>query len=722
MFFTMQKFPVVFLFLLLPFLSHAVEGMWLPSNIHRNIEEMQKMGFRLSASDLYSNEDTSIKDAVVRFGGGCTGSFISDQGLVITNHHCGFGQLQSHATVDNDYITHGFWATEQGEELACQGLTVTQLVRMENVTSLILDSIKPGLPEKDFLEAVEKASDKIALEAAQNGKYETTVNPFSYGNEYYLFVYKVFKDVRLVGAPPFSIGKFGQEDDNWMWPRHTGDFMLFRVYANAENQPSEYSVDNQPYQPEKFLPVNPETPKENDFTLVYGFPGTTQRYLVSDHVEYIIGKENPMGIDLRTRILDIYDGYMNASDTVRIQYISKYAGIANSWKRWIGQNIGLQKMDVITLKQQQEEDFAQWRAADPDRKQRYAGLMESFRKTLPDYLSYEFAYRLYVETALKVEVLRFAREFRTLKALVNQSEPDDEAIEKELEKLKSATVSFFRNYHAPIDRQVMAMVLNEYYSLSDEGMIPPVLEKSYQAHNGDMSAYADRLFSRSMLVSEEKIMEYLESFTPKRIRKLERDPVFELAEGIAGFVSTEVRAPRSESGLKVDSLYRVYTHALQLMDTENRYSPDANRTMRITYGRVEGSLPRDGMEYIPLTFTDGILEKAALPNASFYDIPERLKALLQNRSFGSYDENGQLAVNFLASNHTTGGNSGSPVLNGDGHFMGINFDRSWESTMSDILFDPDQCRNISVSAAYILWVIEHYADQGYLLDEMSIVR
>lgn len=718
----MYKFSTFFLFLFLPLFSNAVEGMWLPSNIHQNIEEMQKMGFRLTASDLYSHDSISIKDAVVRFGGGCTGSFISDQGLVVTNHHCGFGQLQRHATVENDYITHGFWASGQEEELACQGLTVTQLVRMENVTRQILDSIKPDLSEKDFLQAVKRASDKLAAEASQNGTHVATVYPFSYGNEYHLFVYRVFKDVRLVGAPPFSIGKFGQEDDNWIWPRHTGDFMLFRVYADADNQPAEYNVDNQPYQPEKFLPVNPASPKENDFTLVYGFPGTTQRYLVSDHVDYIIAKENPMGIDIRTRILDIYDEHMIANDTVRIQYASKYAGIANAWKKWIGQNIGLQKMGVITLKQKQEDDFAQWMAADSDRKSRYAGLMESFYKTLPDYLSYEFAYRLYVETALKTEVLRFTRQFSTLKLLANQSDPDENAIEEELIKLKNATASFSRNYHAPIDRQVLAMVMNEYYNLSDEGMIPPVLEKAYKANKGDMTKYADRLFSRSMFVSEEKTMNYLENFRPKRIRKLEKDPVFQLAEGITQFVLTEVRIPRSASQVMVDSLYRVYTHALQLMDTENRYSPDANRTMRITYGRVEGSLPRDGMEYLPHTFTDGILEKASLPNARFYEIPERLESLLQNHKFGAYADDGKLMVNFLSSNHTTGGNSGSPVLNGDGHFMGINFDRSWESTMSDFLFDPGQCRNISVSAAYILWVIDHYADQGYLLDEMSIVR
>jgi len=719
----MRRSSIIFLFLLFPLISEAVEGMWLPSNIHHNIEEMQKMGFRLSASDLYSHDSVSIKDAVVRFGGGCTGSFISDQGLVITNHHCGFGQLQKHATVENDYITHGFWATEQQEELPCEGLTVTQLVRMENVTAQILENIEPDLTERDYQSAVKKASDELAEKASQNGMYDARVTPFSYGNEFYLFVYEVFKDVRLVGAPPISVGKFGQEEDNWMWPRHTGDFMLFRVYTNADNDPAEYSPDNIPFQPEKHLAVNPATPLEDDFTLVYGFPGSTQRYLVSDHVNYIIEKENPMGIDLRTRILDIYDAHMSTSDTVRIQYVSKYAGIANSWKKWIGQNMGLKKMDVISLKEKQEEDFQQWRAANPSAENNYSGLMKSFQDAMPDYLSYQFAYRLYVETALKVEVLRFARQFDALIELGNLPDPDEEALKKELARLKSATRSFFQNYHAPIDRQVLAMTLKEYYLMSDKDLIPPILKMSYQTYKGDMEKYANRLFSRSLLVSEEKIMDYLENFKPRHVRKLEKDPVFQLAEGIHQFVFNDVRPFLSESKMTVDSLYRVYTHGLELMDTENRYSPDANRTMRITYGRVEGSLPRNAIEYLPFTYTDGILEKAALPNARFYGISDRLETLLQDRKFGEYDnDEGKLMVNFLSSNHTTGGNSGSPVLNGDGHFMGINFDRSWESTMSDILFDPDQCRNISVSAAYILWVIEHYADQGYLVDEMTIVR
>ncbi len=720
----MKQKTLVLLFIILLIIPRlkAVEGMWLPSMIQRNIEEMQQMGLQLNAEDLYSEDGVSFKDAIVRFGRGCTGAFISPNGLLVTNHHCGYGQIQRHSSVDNDYLTHGFWASSMDEELANDGLTVTILVRMEDVTDRVLEYVDEGLDEVSFQAAVDKISDKIIAEAREDGRYEAQVNPFYFGNEYYLFVYQVFRDVRMVGAPPSSIGKFGGDVDNWMWPRHSGDFMLFRVYADENNQPADYSPDNKPYSPAKFFNMSNRAHEENDFTMVYGFPGRTQRYLTSHAVEFIMEKENPMGIDLRTRILQIYEQHMAQSDAVRIKYASKHAGIANAWKKWMGENRGLQRLNAIQVKKEHEKEFEQWVDANPSKAADYKELIDAFETAYRDYHPYRFASRLYFEAARNVEVIRFAQQFSRLASLAGNEETTPEQLTEEMERMKGASQNFFKNYHPTLDREVLAELFRVYVRLSNQGFLPPVVESEFvKKYGNDSEAFADNIFKRSILVSEAKTMEFLNDFQPRHLKKLHKDPAFILAKGLSDFISIEVQAPMQQAQNRLDSLYRIYMRGLMKMKPDYNFFPDANSTLRITYGSIEGSYPRDGIKYRPFTTGEGILEKAADLTVEDYRISERLQTLLGNKVYADYATGNDLVVNFVASNHTTGGNSGSPVLDGQGNFIGINFDRSWESTMSDIMFDPEQCRNIAVSSRYILWVIDQYAGMEYLLDEMVIV-
>ena len=719
----MLKKKLLFGLILLIFVSFrsvAVEGMWLPSLIEKNIEEMQMLGLELEALDLYNEDGTSLKDAIVRFGRGCTGAFISPDGLLVTNHHCGYGVIQSHSSVENDYLTEGFWAASRDEELPNPGLTITLLVRMENVTARVLETIDPNMDEKQRNEAVREISREIADEAKEDGRYEAMVNPFYYGNEFYLFVYSIYRDVRLVGAPPSSIGKFGGDVDNWMWPRHSGDFAIFRVYADEENNPAEYSNDNVPFSPGHFFPVSNRGPEKHDFTMVYGFPGSTQRYLTSDAVDYIVESENPMGINIRTRVLQIYEQEMAKSDEVRIQYASKHAGVSNAWKKWMGENRGLQRLDAVNVKKELEREFDQWAQSGSIETEPYRGLIDAFEQYYIEYLPARFAMRLYFEAGRRIEITRFAEQFSQLVTLSSEKNPDQEKIDAEIEKLKRSAESFFRNYNSNIDRQIMAEMIRQYMKYDGE-MTPDVIADLRSEYGENIEPFVERVFKRSSFVSQEQVMDLLENYRPRHYRQIERDPAFQFARGLSSFVFGEIMPVQQKYDSKLDSLYRLYTAGLRVMKLDFNFFPDANGTLRISYGRVEGSYPRDAIQYLPFTTGDGILEKAAQSEVEDYRISEKLETMLENRRYGSFAHHDDLVVNFIASNHTTGGNSGSPVIDGQGNFIGINFDRSWESTMSDIMFDPEQCRNIAVNSQYILWVISRYAGMDYLLDEMNIV-
>ncbi|HSV87909.1 MAG TPA: S46 family peptidase [Bacteroidales bacterium] len=707
---------------LLPVKGMAIEGMWLPLLINQNLEEMQKMGLTLSAEDLYSPypDSVSLNDGIVRFGRGCTGFFISPEGLLITNHHCGLGQIQQHSTVENDYLTNGFWAQNRSDELPNPGLTVTLLVRMEDVTHKIVPQLSDTLTEQERTKAVMRISSEIAANANPYGKYEVQVLPLFNGNKYVLYVNQVFSDVRLVGAPPNSIGKFGGDEDNWMWPRHTGDFALFRVYANANNEPAGFSPDNQPYRPAHFFPVANRGVQENEFTMVYGYPGRTTQYLTSYAVEFIKTNRNPIAIDLRTRILEIYNQDMAASDRVRIQYTAKRARVSNTWKRWQGENRGLLSLQAVNRKRQSENSFQNW--ANLPGNEEFRNLMQGFGQTYQQLIPYRHAANLYNEAGRGVEVVRFAQGFEELIRLSRDPNTPEATLQSIVNRLKEQARAFFRDYNPDTDRRVLEVLLERYLELAVEPLIPSVLREVQRRHGNDLHRYAQRLFENSIFVSENKTMELLEGFRPADIRRIERDPAWQLAYGLLQFNNEQLRPFEQRYEARLDSLYRIYIAGLKIKYHDMKFYPDANGTLRITYGRVEGTYPRDAMAFLHKSTSDGILEKALNPYIPDYQISDRLEQLLETRNFGQYEYEGDLIVNFIASNHTTGGNSGSPVIDARGAFIGINFDRTWESTMSDIIYDVDICRNISVSSQFILWVIEKYAGMRHLINEMVVIN
>jgi len=701
-----------------PLKGMAIEGMWLPMLIHKNIEEMQQMGLKLTAEQIYSSDSVSMNRAIVRFGRGCTGAFISSEGLLITNHHCGLTQIQQHSTVESDYLTQGFWANNRSDELPNPGLSVTMLVRMEDVTRQIASQLSDTITELERTGIVARISTEIARKASADGKYEAQVLPLFGGNKYVLYVHQVFRDVRLVGAPPNAIGKFGGDEDNWMWPRHTGDFALFRVYANANNEPAEFCPKNRPYRPAHFFPIANRPVQENEFTMVYGFPGRTTQYLTSYAVEFIKNKRNPVAIDLRARILEIYHQDMAASDQVRIQYTAKQARLSNLWKRWQGENRGLAHLQAVHRKQMLEDSFQQW--ANLPENEAFGFLLPGIREVYRQVIPYRHAANLYNEAGRGIEIVRFAQGFEELVRLSNDANTSAELLNLTVQRLKEQSMAFFRDYNQNTDRRVLETMLERYLELAETPLVPPVLVEIQRKHGHDLQRFARRLFENSFFVSETKTMDLLGRFKASDVRKIERDPVWQLASGLLRFNNEFIRPNEQRFEAQLDSIYRRYITGLKLKKPEQQFYPDANGTLRITYGRVEGSYPRDGMAFLHKSTSDGILEKALNPYIADYQISDRLEELLETRSFGDYGYEGDLIVNFIASNHTTGGNSGSPVIDARGAFIGINFDRTWESTMSDIIYDAAICRNISVSSQYILWVIDKYAGMRHLIDEMVI--
>jgi hypothetical protein len=695
------------------------EGMWLPLLLEKyNIEDMQQKGFRLTAEDVYSINQTSIKDAIVRIGG-CTGVMVSEEGLLLTNHHCGYRDIQSHSTLENDYLTHGFWAMDRSQELP-GNMTATFLVRMEDVTSKVLSELNDQMPERERQVKVLSVSRKLEAEAAEGTRYRASVAPFFYGNQYFLFVYDVYEDVRLVGAPPSAIGKFGGDTDNWMWPRHTGDFAYFRVYATENNEPAKYSPDNVPFRPISFLPVSMEGVEEGDFTMVFGYPGTTQQYLTSQAVQLITEVSNPHKIRLREVRLSVMSDEMNQDPAVRIQYSSKYAGVANAWKRWIGESKGLKRLNAVDEKRKQEAEFQSWANEDnqTERNELYGSLMEEFAlqyKKLEEYILPSDYSR---EAIRAIEVISFASRFRNLVAMMERGEEQEE-IEMEIRRLKAHAASFYKDYHVPIDRKIFVGMISEYRQHVDLKYHLPAFQLIDDQYNGDIGRYADRVFQRTIFADQGKLFTFLDQPTRRSLKQIRKDPVFELAEQ-AQAIMDQLTLQTSVIEFTINGLYRRYLAGLMDMQSDRMFYPDANRTMRVAYGHVEGYTPLDAVYYKHYTTLSGIMEK---DNQDVYDykVPEKLKILYDQKDYGSYGRDGVMPVAFVATNHTSGGNSGSPVLNADGHLLGLNFDRAWEGTMSDIMFDPDRCRNISVDIRYVLFITDKYAGAGHLIDEMRVL-
>ena len=653
----------------------ADEGMWLPSEILKKIKDIQSQGFKLSAEDIYSVNQSSLKDAVVRFGSGCTGELISSEGLLITNHHCGFGQIQAHSSVEHDYLRDGFWAMSREEELPNPGLTVSFLEYMMDVTDEVLKGYKPKMTEEKRIALVEKNSKKIEEKAVKGKKgLVANVKPIYYGNQYFLFVYKVYTDVRLVGAPPSSIGKFGGDTDNWMWPRHTGDFSVFRVYAGEDNEPADYSPNNVPLRPKKFFKINAKGISEGDFTMVYGFPGTTREYLFSEAVKNTALVSNPHKIALRTLRLDIQKREMDKDQAVRIKYASKQARVANAWKKWQGEAKGIIRLDAVGKKQAFEAQFDKWAEGKPE----YEGLMAKFKELYASIEELLLVQDYQSEALNAVELITFA----------GKGQPDADL--------------FYKDYYMPIDKASFIALYQAY-----DKNIADTYKSSYFKEQlqkfGSVEAWADALFTQEPnLAMAAEIYRQTNAYYQENI------------------------APTLEAVNKeITLLYRTYMKGMMEYNEANQagkiFYPDANSTLRVTYGKVKGYSPADAVYYTPVSSLEGIIQKDN-PDIYDYNIPQKLRDLYVAKDYGRWEENGSIPVAFIATNHTSGGNSGSPVLDADGNLIGVNFDRVWEGTMSDVVYDAEICRNISLDIRYALFVMDKLAGAKHLVEEMEIIQ
>ena len=693
--------------------AKADEGMWLPSLISQRIADMQEKGFRLDADDIYSINQASLKDAVVLFARGCTGELISAEGLLVTNHHCGYGQIQKHSSVEHDYLKDGFWAMNRSEELPNPGLTVSFLDRMEDVTDIIMNGYSPQMSEEERAELVKKNSETLIAEATKEGKgLRATVEALYYGNQYFLFVYREYSDVRLVGAPPSSIGKFGGDTDNWMWPRHTGDFSMFRIYADKDNNPAEYSKDNVPYKPKKFFRISTGGVQEGDFTFIYGFPGSTKEYIHSEGVRYIEEIGDPHKIALRTLRLEIMNRHQAQSQKVRIQYSSKNASVSNAWKKWQGEVKGIRKMKTVAVKQEYEKAFAQWAKG-----KEYEGLTDRIAALYKELEPYSYATDYYSETVRTIEVANFAMSVARLFT--------GKGDEMKFDSARAATLaeSFYKDWYLPIDKESFVAVMDEYEKNVPEEFKPEFYRNQMQKY-GNASAWADDIFGTSIFVDENKVR----SLTAADRESVMADPAVMFFNEFLKWYSTDVQPHTIRLNRELDLAYRDYmrgqmdfAEAVDGPAGREAFYPDANLTLRVAYGHIKGYSPSDGVYYTPSSTIKGIMEKDN-PDIFDYNIPQRLRDIYATKDYGRWtDASGEVPVCFIATNHTTGGNSGSPVINADGDLIGLNFDRVWEGTMSDIVFDPEICRNIALDVRYVLFTIEKIGGADYLFDEMVFV-
>jgi hypothetical protein len=707
--------------LVISLISKADEGMWLPQLLNAmNIKDMKKNGLKLTAEQIYSVNKSSLKDAIVQFGGGCTAEIVSNQGLILTNHHCGYSSIAYHSTVEKDYLTNGFWAMNKNEEVYTPNLTATIIQRIEDVTAKVMKGVTATMTETKK-DSVTKANIKqLEKDAVAGTHYESFIRPFFYGNEYYLFVVETFKDVRMVGAPPSDIGKFGGETDNWMWPRHNADFSVFRIYAGKDNKPAEYSKDNVPYTPKNVIPINLKGYKEGDFTMVYGFPGRTQEYLSSFAVDMIMNESDPLKVSLREKRLNIMNVDMLQSDAVRIAYASKYASIANYYKKWMGEMNGLKNYDAVTKKQVFEKQFNEAINSDPAKKEKYGNIFPQLQKVYAEYRVLNKQVDYYSECLMAIDAFAYARTYTNLMAELKKKQKGlTNTYETTLTEYKK--MGFFKGYNKPTDIRICEAMLTEYIKGVPSNNRPYVLDSFIVANNNDAKKITNFLFNNTNFVDKDKAETMLADFE-KYTNLYERDPVYYITSAIVKYYSVSVFPQFQYDEREINELQKLYIQGQQEIFKDKKFYPDANSTLRIAYGKVNHYKPKDGVEYNYFTTLDGIMEKE-IPGDEEFNVPPKLKELYAKKDYGQYaDKDGKLHVAFTASNHTTGGNSGSPVFNAKGELIGTNFDRNWEGTMSDIMYNPNQCRNITLDVRYTLFIIDKFAGAGYLLNEMKLVK
>ncbi len=698
-------------FLLTTLFSYAEEGMLIPSLLNAFESDMQAKGMKLSAQQIYSVNNSSLKDAIIHFGGGCTAELVSNQALLLTNHHCGYSQIQSHSSLEKDYLKYGFWAKTKEEELANAGLTAARMVRIDDVTKEMFFGVNEADEAAAKNAQMKKNMEQLVKDAKVGNHYEAEIKAFNYGNNYYIIVKEVFLDVRLVGTPPNSIGKFGGDTDNWVWPRHTGDFSVFRIYAGKDNKPAAYSTENVPYKPIHFLPISFKNRKEGDFTMVYGFPGTTEQHLVSGQLKYIVEKERPARIKMRELSLSVIDEAMRNSDEVRIKYSAKQASIANAYKKWIGQVGGLKELTAIDKKLAYEKSYLEKVATDEKYQKKYGNLIQQMNDLVASDSKYDFEYQLHIEYLyVGPELFDLARAVDDM--IENYDKwVENKEIDAKIASLKKNGEAFFKDYDATVDKKIFVLLTEEFRK--QLGYMDSKLT------DFSVDERANEIYSKSILTNKERYLKFVSSLSTKSIKKIQGDKGYSYYTFVnSNFIDKTVPKYREFNG-KMNSLLKTYVAGKYELFPDAKHWADANSTLRVTYGKLEGSAPTDGMKYTEHTTLKGIVQKYNTGNPDFELLP-RMVELAEKKEYGKYAQDGELWVCFTGSNHTTGGNSGSPIIDENGYLMGLNFDRTWESTMSDYLFDPTRCRNVVVDIRYVLWVMDIYSDAKHLVDEMEL--
>jgi hypothetical protein len=702
-------------------LAQANEGMWLPLLLEKlNEREMKSLGMKMSARDIYSVNNGSLKDAIVSFNGGCTGEVISSKGLILTNHHCGFDAIQNHSTLEHNYIRDGFWARNYGEEIPNQGMFVTFIVRIEDVSKQVLAGVTANVSEAERQSAIDKNMAEVRKNAKKESYQDILVRGFFENNQYYMFITETFRDIRLVGAPPSSIGNFGKDTDNWMWPRHTGDFSIFRIYAGKDNKPTAgYAADNVPYTPKRSLSISLDGVAEGDFTLVFGFPGRTTQYLQSAAVEQIMTVNDPAKIAIREKALTVIDGFMRKDEQIKIQYASKYAGIQNSYKKWQGEVLGLTSTNALGKKKTYEAEFQKRVNANPQWKQQYGNLLGDLETAYAEIKPYGYARDYYTEIMSKIELFAAAAAVNSLKTAYEKD--GQKGYNVRMEQVKAQLTGFYDEYNATVDQRLFEVLLAMYIKDQDAQYQSPALKKLLADNGNNIEKVATKLYESTGLDDGKKTMQDLEKPATDIVELAKKDEAIALYLDLASTYSNQVTKKLNEVQARINKLNRSYVQAQMEVFKEKKFYPDANSTLRVTYGNVKGYNPRDAVKYDHYTYLDGVMDKYK-PGDYEFDVPEKLRTLYKSKDYGQYGSNGKMPVCFIAMNHTTGGNSGSPALDAYGNLVGLNFDRVWEGTMSDINYDPSICRNIMVDIRYVLFVVDKFAGADHLIKEMKLVH
>jgi hypothetical protein len=709
---------IALIIVLLTQTSYAQEGMWMPNLLSQNEADMQAMGMKISAEDIYSYNHESIKDAIAIFGRGCTSEVVSPNGLLFTNHHCGFDAIQSLSTMEANYLRDGFWAKSFAEELPSEGLTATFINSIEDVTSKVLEGVTDNMSANERQSLIDKNKKKVQAGATKEAYQTAKISTFYKGNQYFLFIQTTYRDVRLVGTPPQSIGKFGSDTDNWMWPRHTGDFSIFRIYADENNLPAEYSPNNKPYKPKHYLPISIDGVKEGDFTMVMGFPGRTNEYLTSYAVKSKMDARNPARVKVREASLAVLDKKMRKDEATRLKYASKFAGIANYWKFWIGESKGLKKFNAVTEKEKYEAEFTKRINEDPALKTKYGEILPKLKKLYADIEKYG------VLLDYNSEIFSRNTEMTLIATILSQLEQlYDRAGEAVYNQYKGRYADYikgmYKDFDPEIDQEVFATLIDLYVKNTDKKYVSKTILDALE--NSTATEFAKELYGNTILTDADKTITLINGDFKILKETLAKDKAYQVANEQRSLIDKEVSAPYNELNTEIQNLMRLYMQGQMKVFKDKKFYPDANSTLRVAYGKVKGYYPKDAVYYEPQTHLSGVMEKYK-PGDYEFDVPQKLIDLYDAKDYGQYGENGKMPVCYLATNHITGGNSGSPVIDANGNLIGLAFDGVWEGTMEDIFYKPEVCMSIMVDARYVLFIIDKFGGATNLIDELTIVH